>query len=196
MQSRRTLAGRYGTATISITNDVYIRESTPTTSNSASNALQASRDASSDTRTTLLQIPLTAVPATATIVRAQLRLWVKDTDSAMDAIFYRLLSSFVLAQATWNERSTGVSWNTAGALGVGTDYSSTPLVTQAIPTTADTLMTVDATTWVRNWLSGAWTNDGLIIRGSDPGATVLRDFHSSRASTTSFRPTLYVEYMR
>lgn len=196
MQSRRNLAGRYSTATINIVDDLYIRESTPTTNVGTSNSLQINREASSDTRTSLIYIPLTSVPATATIVRARLLLWTRDTDVATDAIFFRLLVPFAVLQATWNERTTGVSWNTAGCLGAGTDYSSPALLTQAIPTTIDTLMTVDATTWVRNWLSGAWTNNGLVIRCSDPGSTVLREFHSSRTSTPSLRPSISIEYMR
>lgn len=174
--------------------DTYIREGAATTNHASSNQLSVNRQASSDTRSTLLKFDLSSIPSGATVTAATLTLTTKDADTSINLLGYRLLSSYVVGQATWNIRATATNWNTAGALGVGTDYNSTLLIDAAIPAAIDTAMAIDVATTVQNWVDGTWTNHGWLMWGSDPGSTILRDFHSSRATTSTYRPKLVVEY--
>lgn len=174
--------------------DTYIREGAATTNNASSNQISVNRQASSDTRSTLLKFDLSSIPSGATVTAATLTLTTKDADTSINLLGYRLLSAYTVGQATWNIRATATNWNTAGALGVGTDYNSTLLIDAAIPATIDTAMDIDVATTVQNWVDGTWDNHGWLMWGSDPGSTILRDFHSSRATTSTYRPKLVVEY--
>ena len=196
-QSTRILQGRYRTATLAITNDTYMREAVAnnTVNFSSSSTLAVNRQPSSDTRSLLLHCDLSAFPVHTNVLKANLLLTTKDTDTAQDLIAYRLLNPYVLAQATWEERLSATAWNTAGALGVGTDHDGASIFTAAIPTTTDTLMTINMTSTVTNWIRGTWTNNGFVAWCVDTGATFLREFHSSRTATAGLRPYLYLEYV-
>src|SRR5690606_1299935 len=70
------------------------------------------------------------IPTTATILSASMFMYERQdlADNASTLEIYPLLVSFNPAQATWNIRSTGNNWNTAGAGGAGTDYDNTKLI--------------------------------------------------------------------
>ena len=196
-QSTRILQGRYRTTTIAITSDTYIREGggNNTVNFSSSTTLATNRQASSDTRSLLVYFDLSSFPAHTNVLSANLLLTTKDADVAQDLIAYRLLVPYTLAQATWDIRATATSWNTVGALGVGTDHDGTAIFTSAIPLTIDTLMTINMASTVSNWIRGVWANNGLVAWCVDSGTTVLREFHSSRTATAGLRPYLYMEYV-
>jgi hypothetical protein len=121
------------------------------------------------------------VPAGATVTAASLQLNCTNAGNPMQA--YQLTQSWVEAQATWNERSAGVPWGSAGADGPGS-RTATPLTADCSVTG---LRLVDVTPFVQAWVSGA-VNHGVVL--VDAGTDGV-DFTSSESGAS---PVLSVSY--
>ena len=103
--------------------------------------------------------PVTVTSATLTLNNA-------DSAGATTAVQARkLLSAWSEADATWDDRQTGVAWNTAGVIG-GSDVDATVVATGTAPTSGG--VTFDVTgagfnSLVEGWINGTITNNGIIV---------------------------------
>ncbi|MCC6681346.1 MAG: DNRLRE domain-containing protein [Phycisphaeraceae bacterium] len=91
---------------------------------------------------------------------------------------YQMLTPWVEMEATWNQASNGVPWNTAG-LGSGTDYNSTPIDTVLISKSDEGIgiyKSWNITSIYQSWASGSVNNYGLLLLGpvGDPTKTMLQ----------------------
>jgi hypothetical protein len=99
-----------------------------------------------------------------------------------------LRTDWVENQATWNIYKTGNNWATAGALGLGTDYTTTNI--SSTGATNGGYMTWDVTAIVQNMINSG-TNT-IAIRGLI-GSNVAYDYFYTKESSVS-PPYLQVSY--
>jgi len=152
---------------------------------------------------TLLQFDLSALPTNTTVNSAILVLQ-RDSalhnggDSGKLTYVFRLTNSWVETQVTWNNRSTGNPWATAGS-----DYVGTTGVLNVSPYASNTLNLVDyvspgifalsnnVTTLVAEWVGGVYTNLGFAVTGEYLNQLV---YHSREASNAALRPALILDF--
>jgi RHS repeat-associated protein len=108
---------------------------------------------------------------------------------------YRLKVPFNESQATWNEASTGVSWQSAGASGAN-DRESTDIGSVLIP--ADQALDVEkqislSTAQIQEMVNGTFTNNGFIII-ADTEDNDRFSYRTSDASAATKPPKLVIEY--
>lgn len=154
----------------------------------------------------LVQFDLSSIPTAATVNAANMTLrtctnvaWpgygtipcVSGSGSVAIST-YRMLVSWSEATSTWNQRSTGTSWNAAGASGAGTDYNATILSSNNVSMATNTSYTWSITTAAQAWVSNASTNFGLLLARSGATTADYRLFNSSEAGSSA--PSLVVTY--
>jgi hypothetical protein len=121
------------------------------------------------------------VPAGAVVTSATLRLNCTNPGFAMQ--IYRLTEDWNEDQATWNQRSTGVSWGAAGADGPAS-HAGVAVVGDC---TTTGLRNVDVTRFVQEWAAGT-PNHGIVF--TDSGTDGI-DFTSSEGATSPVLTVLY-----
>jgi hypothetical protein len=145
----------------------------------------------------LLKFDISGIPAGATITSAILSLWLYENTSASNARIarvYRLKLAFNESQSTWNSRSTGNSWNSAGAFGVA-DCEQTDIGSLSIAAAEG----LGEKQWsltpakVQEWFVGTFTNNGILVK-MDTENTDLHAFRSSDYATAGERPKLVIAY--
>ncbi len=138
-----------------------------------------------------------SMPANATIVSAKLSLWTASDLSDHDRTLrvYRLKVPFVESQATWNTAGGGVNWQVPGASGTSDreniEIGSVQILANE-PIGVQKEITLSPA-MVQEWVSGAFTNNGLIIVVD----TELNDrfnYKSSDTSNSTQRPRLIIQY--
>lgn len=140
---------------------------------------------------------LSYIPPTATIVSAKLTLYgVTDASKAPDCTQGNstypggyLENSCFLKQVTspWNEST--VTWNTPLVLG-----SQVPMQATTQQWNASPQVVTIPNSWVQTWISGAGSNNGMMLQLQTEGFYRSIVFGSSEASTASKRPKLVVKY--
>lgn len=110
---------------LSASRQSYIASSTPTVNNSGDNWVSLGWTVKGEKLHPVVSVDLSDV-ITGKVSIGKFK-WNADAaaESAEACWLERLLLSFVEADVTWNERSSGVGWNTVGAMGSGTDYTTT-----------------------------------------------------------------------
>jgi hypothetical protein len=121
------------------------------------------------------------VPAGAIVTSATLQL--NCTNAGNTMALYRLTQSWVEDQATWNQRSTGISWGAPGAEGTGSHADAA--VNGDCTVTGQRL--VNITSFVQDWTNGQ-ANYGVVFIDSGTDGVV---FGSSESATS---PVLTVVY--
>lgn len=179
--------------------ETAIRETLPT-QNEETSYIRATCSAGNTQRgRTLFKFTgLANITGPVTVSSAVLTLMVADTDGvARDVSLRKLLVPFVEAEATWNIRSTGNNWGTAGASGAG-DADSTVLATGTIATSNGSTFTVSGAGFdslVEGWINGTVTNDGCILSLADESTAAYSYLmRQSEDGTASRRPYLTVTY--
>lgn len=182
--------------------DSFMRSSQPTINRGTTNVINAG-EISGNTITDrfLYEANLTSIAPTATVQAATLSLWLASagTTYALNnrvLSLYRILRSWVEAEATWNEASTGVNWGTAGCANTTSDRESGAIGSKAIATTDASGSQHDfslTASLVQEWISGTLTNKGLVgVMATE--VDDLYSFHSSDGTTANLRPSLAITY--
>lgn len=169
--------------TISAGTDAYITSVFPTTNFNTTTINLAS------TSSGLVQFDLSSIPAGATIVSARYRMTTSAAGASQVINVYRLVREWVEAETTWNIAQTATNWGTAGANHTTTDYDNTLLGAMSF-VAASNSQTIDITSTVSDWYTGAANNYGLKLAYASGGS---RNYHSSEA-TVDEKPRLFVEY--
>lgn len=124
-----------------------------------------------------LQPDLTGVPTDRAVLSAQLELYVVGGNPTnLTANLYRVTASWV---------ETGITWNNQPANDPSV-LSSLAGITTAVGWRAWTGLE----TLVRNWLTGTWSNYGVVLKKAVDGqsSTDSKSFYSSDYTTASLRP--------
>lgn len=145
----------------------------------------------------LIKFDLTGiVPAQAVIVEGYLDLYVNtrsNNSNWMDAGVYALRRNWVEGQATWNRASSAVPWTAPGANGIPSDRSNV-LLDQHRLDELKVWKRFDVTQALAEWVSGAYPNHGLAIKGGAGSGGVNYDFASSENVDLTIRPRLVFTY--
>jgi hypothetical protein len=128
---------------------------------------------------------LMAIPASAFVADARLRVWCNGSDPSHITL-YALARTFDASQATWNSAANGVAWT-----GPGGDYT-TPSGA-ALP--MDTVCEFDATAIVRGWASSLGGTHGLLLKfGNESSSAGYGSFSAGDTYHPEDRPQLVVTY--
>lgn len=177
--------------------DLMIDDLNPTTNYVGSATGHVRRtDAGARSRSILYRPPFhTYIPQGQKIARATLYVSFSSANwtVAGDISARRLLVPFVENQATWNERSTGVSWSTAGAQSDGLDRVATAMSTVNVDP-VDLGSPIRRSFDVTNYVQEAYasnSNYGFILE-ADSGSVLLATGFSE--GTNDQRPVFVIEY--
>jgi hypothetical protein len=176
-----TLAGADETLELTPVQDAYVCDCLPdvTNPNGGPNFLYQGQYGSCFDRT-LIQWDLSQIPAGATIVSAEMRLWCEafyGTQSGAPVCY--------LIEEPWDEST--VTFNTQPA------WSAAVTATGSWPV-ADEWHVVDVTGFVQAWCSGAEENYGIYCHSASTTGTCVPGFYSSNWADESLRPSLVVVY--
>ena len=129
------------------------------------------------------------------VTGASLRLTCADSTSAVGVSVRGLLTAFVEAEATWNNRNaTPTAWNVAGVL-TGTDVSGTVSGTGTIPASGGGNFTISGAgmnALVLSMIEG--TNNGMLVYCTDETTANYDNLMRSSQGTDGARPQLTFDY--
>jgi predicted phosphodiesterase len=169
--------------------DTVIEAGSPTVNASTSATLRV--DGSPD-RGALIRWDLSSIPAGSII--SQVSITTRVSDKSSDPYeFYAMNTPWVATEATWNEASAGVSWETAGGLG-SLDRDSTVLASVTWSSTGSKTVELGAEgiAKVQAWVNDPATNHGLMLMNATSSNGL--SFDSSEGATVTNRPKITLTY--
>ena len=179
--------------------DTYIKMNAQSTNYATDVSIKPTFYGSDDETIGLIKFPTATIPATATVTSVTLGLYCEGTNGASTFKVTRLLQSWTDSLATWSWHSGELNdWNTAGALGSGTDIAATSSST-GNAMTDNTWTTITDTsgqlfTDVQNWIDGTYTNNGWALRRDNGSNDSVWADLGSEDHTDTLRPYLKIEY--
>lgn len=184
--------------------DAYVNQNTSGSNWGAATTINIGEDSGDSDRVGFLKFDLSSIPANATILAATLQLFTSAINTTSQVLqFHRLLvdwtegsSNGTAGTVNWNNRTSGVPWNTPGARGSGVDRESsasfsingTDLVVGG-RTSHD--VTADVTAWHTGTANHGWTIDFSFLSGVSNQIALA----SSDDTVVHNRPRLLVEYV-
>ncbi len=174
-----------GALVIPVTRDTYLNEWSIDRSHGAAPELFVR---TGGVTTTLLHLPVDALPADEYVVSAKLHLYVTTRSNAgiLYASLHQLLREWDETTATWILAATGDEWQQSGCKQVGVDRSG-EMIDEIELNQAGTWVTFDITSAVRDWLAHPASNHGLVIV-ADGTVYVEYAFASREHSWPGLRP--------
>ncbi len=182
-----------GTSSYTGATDSQIVQSAPTTNYGTATSLNFDGDTGGGNDAyALFRWDLSAIPPSATIQSASITLRVTNK-GAIAYPLYALKRSWSESSVTWSRASTGVAWQTPGALGAN-DRETTSLASIAATSIGTLTFPLNAAglAKVRSWVNGSSPNYGVII--ASPSLTDGADVDSRETATVANRPKLTVTY--
>lgn len=175
--------------------DTSISQANPTTNYAAQTTLLVDGDepaSSGNDVVMLVSWDISSLPTNATVQSASLVFNVTNSSTQSYGVF-EAKRAWSSGQATWNQASSGVSWEAPGAAG-STDRGSTQLGTLAPTATGSYTVNLNSAGIgvVQNWVSSPSSNKGFLIVGGSNSDGV--DISSGNATTTTQRPRLNITY--
>lgn len=142
-------------------------------------------------REAALRFDLSSLPEGATVQRAVLVLYVGERTNGLPLTLdaYELLRPWTERQVTWASTGTG-AWAIAGANGVGSDRAGQAAASTTAIIAPGWVM-LDLTDLVAKWAADGSTNQGILLKGTAPGA-VEYAIRSSEWWQVCRRPRLMV----
>jgi len=173
--------------------DCTIDQAAPSTSVCGASSLWVGTSSGAKRRSVLQFDVADALPERVEVLNAELELHLLDDHGAADTDVdaHRLTGPFG-DDATWNSRTTGSAWTSAGGdfvaqeaapgddvgyLGDGEDYWWTPVEL------------------VQAWVDGDQANEGLLLKTAEQAPDHLLEFASSEHANAGQRPELEVTWM-
>lgn len=173
--------------------DVFVMDGIPNKNTTKiNNELRVGRNLANITRTYIKPTLPSNIPAGSYINNAYLTL-TKDS-------YYQLpLENNISVRAydcydvkSWNP--TGITWENQPYSKSNNGYSSGHTCLSSVAATSSkTTYTFSITDAVKRWLNGG-VNNGIMLASSDESSKTQIDFHSSRASSSSNYPQMYITY--
>lgn len=149
-------------------------------------------------RRSLLKFDLSSIPTNAVVTSAILTVTDNGFDGATnDRVMsaYRVLRVWTSAGVTWNKFDGSSDWGTAGCSNTTSDREAAGIGTVSMPGTEvaqDYNITLTASK-VQEWISGALTNNGIILQMATETDDLHR-FYSLEYTTAGDRPVLTITY--
>lgn len=179
--------------------DTYI-DNQLTTTNFGTNASLLIGESNAETRDNrcLIKFDLSSIPAGSQIISATLSLWqfAELSNNARDMRVFLLKRVWVETEATWNEYSSGNSWQNAGGFGVN-DAQTSPDIglinLSATESAGEKQITLTASAIQDLLTGGSFTNNGFIIKMNTENED-QQQFRSSDYGTAGERPKLAIVY--
>ena len=183
------------TVTNTATADTYIDKSSPNTSlGSGTTLLVGYLDSTKGVNRALVKMSLPAIPPSAIIESAQLRLYqdLSITSYREGGLvdLHRVLKPWS-ETATWKSNTVESAWAVPG-LEAGNDYHATPTDTNVMPLNRHTYF--DVTEDVRAFVEGSVSNHGWVAINQQESGNTLARFRTREEPTASWRPALIVRY--
>jgi len=180
--------------------DTYIAVAYPTTNYGTDTYLwEGYYDSTEWSSRSLLKFDLSSIPSGATVTNATLSLYnPPNTDYSSNIstyAVYRQKRAWVESEATWNIYSTGNNWSTAGGFHAD-DCEQDAIGTREMSASESSgYKSWDLTdSKVQEWISGSFTNNGILIKATTEANENCYGFRSSDYDLTGYRPKLVVEY--
>ncbi len=145
-------------------------------------------DGSGVDKSCLIRWDVSQIPAGASVLSASLGFRITD-GTANTYQLYAVKRAWSEAQATWSAASTGVAWQTAGALGAADRGAVVGTLTGS--GARSVTLNADGIALVQAWVNGG-LNAGILL--ANASNTDGLDVASSEHSTVSYRPKLTVTY--
>lgn len=148
--------------------------------------------------TSLLRFDLSSIPTNATIISAQLSLYLKSSDAAPNqnrtVQLHPLLTSWVENEATYSSRALGQPWTGNKGPKVGVDYQAAAAASATVGQSG-VWIPWNLSPLVQQWVNNPSLNYGVILLDPNPYAVGANRFYASSEHTTSaWRPKLTVIY--
>ncbi len=173
--------------------DTYLAEGAATTNfGSSATLLVDGDDGLGVDLAPLLRFDMSAIPSGSVVQSATINLETFDPTTSVYSLF-ALKTAWSELGATWNESSSGVPWQAAGAQGT-LDRGTAVLGAFTAPATGNIpiALNVDGVAAVQGWVDSPGSNHGIII--ADSTSSNGGDIRSSEYGTASVRPKLTVIY--
>ena len=170
--------------------DSKIRQENATTNYGTQTSIQT-RNQTGNHEKAMLYFALSSIAGGSQVTSSVLRLTVVSNVSDQILKVYRVNYPWVEEQVTYNIRSTGINWDTAG-LGSDTDYEATEYASIEIDKLAGQTIDIDLTTLVNEWLDGSYPNYGILLNIPQVDGGANAAFYSSENSTD--KPILITTY--
>jgi len=177
------------------TSDTVLSENSPNSVFGFNNSVFVDGDnpgGSGQDEYSLLRWDISAIPPGSAIESVSITVEVTNTSSGAYGV-YEILAPWNEAQATWNETSSGTSWQTAGAKG-SQDRGSVQLgaVNGGSQGSYTFSLNSSGLTAVQRWVNDPASNHGLVI--ADSTISNGLDFDSSESAIAVKRPRLTITY--
>ena len=172
--------------------DTYVSEWNPDVSFGTSSTLVTRDSGGSSIYRTLVAFDHTAIPADATITKAEVVLngyFEQNVGTPMNVVAYRVLTDWNEA-ATWNTTNGSTSWVTPG-LGAGSDYNNT-ILDNHNPIVGENRW--DVTSAAQAWYNGTANNRGILLRGDTQTNQYYYYDSKDTTRTGNIKPYLEVTY--
>lgn len=166
--------------------DTHLCETAPTTNFDGQTSTLV--DGPGNVCVVAMRFDLSTIPAGATVTAAVLDIWT-DFDPGGASTQYALAQSWVESEATWDSRSSGTAWTTAGA---GPPSRGATAVSTLPANAANTeYMANISLATVQGWVTLPATNFGIAFVTSDADGT---RWSTHENATAAHRPVLRVTH--
>ncbi len=141
----------------------------------------------------LMQFDLSAIPTTATVLEATLRIYVIQAGAhELPVTVHRVLRPWQPAEATWQRARLNDPWGTAGCRSAGVDYLAQADASFTFRA-QNVWIDVPVTALVQAWVSQPATNYGLVMHGGG-GISVEHRVVTVNNPLTELRPRLLLAW--
>jgi len=141
----------------------------------------------------LMQFDLSAIPATATVLEATLRLYVIQAGAhELPVAIHRVLRPWQPAEATWQRARLNDPWGAAGCRSAGVDYLAQADASFTFRA-QNVWIDVPVTALAQAWVSQPATNYGLVMHGGG-GISVEHRVVTVNNPLTELRPRLLLAW--
>ncbi len=186
-----TVIFQQGVSSYTGAQDATIQQGAPTANLGSSATCEVDGDDGGGVdKSCLLGWNVSSIPAGSTVQSVKVRVQIVN-ESGNTYTIYGLKRSFIEAQATWNQATTGTNWSTGGALGTNDRGASVGTISGAVGSKLVTLNS-QGVSLVQSWVDGASTT-GFVI--AHPTNTNGLDVASSEHATVAYRPALEITYL-
>ena len=176
------------TVTLSPNADSWVSKDNPTDTNGGSSSLEVRASSGTNLRRALVRFDLSTIPACATIDSATLRIRVSSAPgSSRTHNVHRMTSSWTEASVSWNNRTSGTPWTTAGG-----DFNPTFTAQATVSSTGYKTWNVQSD--VAAFVALSATNNGWLVRDNAETSSNATTVYSSKEASVGNRPELVVSY--
>ena len=171
--------------------DAYLAEASPIQNYGTLDHMHADSQASSRARP-LLRFDLSAIPAGATILSATFEMYyfytrVSSTESLR---LHRALRDWTETGVTWRTYDGVTNWTAQGG-----DYDAAIVASATLDATVNVWKQWNVTSLVQGWVSGTYSNQGMLLESPSASGNKERQFYSSDYLTNpALRPRLTIVY--